>query len=373
MTKLLSMTEKMSSRKRNISNVDFDPPPLRRKLADRAELSSDTQPAPGSSLSNSPAKHKMIRIFAWNVNGIQPLITRPISSFFQAEGSPTQDKALAPLKSFLKRHNWPHILCLQEVKISPSDRATTRSIQTAIGGLEEPPETAYTAHFCLPSDKHNAKGFGGKVYGVATLIRNDYIADSVSKVKEVNWDLEGRVLITEAISKLAVINVYAVNGTENPYQDPITGHITGTRHDRKLAFHEYLLKTCQQYEANGWRVVLAGDMNISRTRLDSHPYLRNNPRHVKNRKDFNDKFFDDAGGLRAIDSFRVLHGDAPRYTYHPPGRPWGSGCDRVDLIVISRSLRENLIEADILDSRQERGHSDHVPLYISLKDPLTEG
>jgi exonuclease III len=114
------------------------------------------------------------------------------------------------------------------------------------------------------------------------LIRNDYLASGVNKVKKVDWDHKGRVLITESALKLAVISVYAVNGTDNPYKDPTTAQLNGTRHDRKLTFHKLLLETCQQYEADGWCVVLAGDKNISRTRFDSHPYLRTTPQHVKN-------------------------------------------------------------------------------------------
>jgi hypothetical protein len=157
---------KMSRRKRRTSDLDYSPP-LRRKLADLTDTSSIEHSTSGSILPTSTGPHKALCIFSWNVNGIQPLLRRPISAFFPSKGNPAQKKPLSPLKSFLERHGWPQILCLQEVKITPSDTGTVRSIQAAIEGRDESPETACTAFFCLPSNRYNAKGFGGKIYGVA--------------------------------------------------------------------------------------------------------------------------------------------------------------------------------------------------------------
>ncbi|KAI9797345.1 MAG: hypothetical protein M1833_005524 [Piccolia ochrophora] len=305
------------------------------------------------------------RVFSWNVNGIGPVIQRPITAFFDNKSGQT-----TPLRSFLKRHKWPDILCLQEIKINSSDKATQRVLEKAVNnsvpGTDEP---RYVVRFSLPRDKYNARGFGGKVYGVATIIRDDLWSES-SSCREVDWDLEGRVLVLETRSKLAVFNIYAVNGTENPYRDPETGAITGTRHDRKRQFHAALLKECQTLERAGFRLIVAGDMNIAREQQDGHPNLRTGHQHVTNRADFNRKFFDDGDGLRALDSFRYVHGNEKRYTYHPRGREWGSSCDRVDLILLSRDFETVgalIVGANICDSPQERGPSDHVPLYVALE------
>jgi exonuclease III len=91
--------------------------------------------------------------------------------------------------------------------------------------------------------------------------------------------------------------------------------------------------------------------------------------HVKNRADFNDKFFTNPKGMCGIDVFRHMHGIQKKFTYHSRGRAWGESCDRVDLIIVSRSLVEDVdavVATDICDSAMERGHSDHVPLWISL-------
>ena len=125
------------------------------------------------------------------------------------------------------------------------------------------------AHFCLLRDKYNATGFGGKAYGVCTLVLRDVEGVTFNSV---DWDPEGRLLLTELPSLgVVVFNIYAVNGTTNDYTDPSTGKVVGDRHDRKRAFHSLLVKEVKGYEEQGWGVVVAGDINISRTKIDSFP------------------------------------------------------------------------------------------------------
>ncbi|KAI9781576.1 MAG: hypothetical protein M1816_002249 [Peltula sp. TS41687] len=304
-------------------------------------------------------------VFSWNVNGIEPLIQRPITAYFGSRSGSDSS-----LRTFLRRHTWPEVLCLQEVKIKPSDIATQRAVEAAANSFKKSEhEPGYLIRFCLPQDKHNAGGFGGKLYGVTTLIRMDVWQD-VKRCRTVDWDREGRVLVLETKSKLAILNIYAVNGTDRPYKDPDTGAQNGTRHHRKLQFHRLLLDECLGLEKAGFRVIIAGDMNIARGVLDGHPNLRTQPhQHVLNRADFNEKFFTSGRGLQAIDAFRHIYGDRRKFTYYPRNKDWGTSCDRVDLFIVSKELVEApglLLEADILDSPQERSTSDHVPLYITL-------
>ena len=149
-----------------------------------------------------------LRIYSWNVNGIHPFLQPTLASFYQA-GPKSQSSApiTTSLRNFLQRHNWPQILCLQEVKIARKDDATRRAMERAVNlcrsGADHGPE--YVVRFSLPRDKFNATGFGGKVYGVATIIRQDFFDTEVTDIREVDWDLEGRVLIVETRSKLAII------------------------------------------------------------------------------------------------------------------------------------------------------------------------
>ena len=346
----------LSSSIRSIS-----PPALRRKLTQASEhvVTSTRLPCATRKDGTDNANERLFRVFSWNVNGIGPLLQKQLVF---------QSTAVSPLRLFLRRHRWPQILCLQEVKIKSNDTATQRALERAANEGNGPEEPTYTAHFSLPRDKYNATAFGGKIHGVATLVR-DNAATTIRVTRRPDWDLEGRVLIHELENQLVIINGYWVNGTANPYRDPVDGHITGTRHDHKLGFHRRMLEETLRLEAVGYHVVLIGDMNIARSEIDGHPKLRTVPaQHVKNRADFNAKFFTAAEGMRGVDIFRHLHGQEKKYTYHPRGTPWGESCDRVDLIVVSRSLvdADLVVATDILNSPEERGHSDHVPLYIAL-------
>lgn len=173
--------------------------------------------------------------------------------------------------------------------------------------------------------------------------------------------------------RLAVVNVYAVNGTESPYRDPVTGAVKGTRHHFKRSFHSRLVEECKRLEDAGLRVVVGGDVNIARGAIDGFPGIRLGDEHVRNRRDFNEKFFDGEEGLRAVDAWREMRGGERKYTYYPPRRAWGSSCDRVDMFILSRALvgaghgqEGTLREVEIWDSVLERGSSDHVPLSVGL-------
>ncbi|KAK5685071.1 hypothetical protein LTS10_003146 [Elasticomyces elasticus] len=350
----------------------ISPPPLkRRKLSESQTLISQDS---GSRLT----------LFSHNVNGIAPYLQSSITSFFKpSRGSEAEQLVpTASLRDSLRRHNFPSLLFLQEIKINPDDGATIRALEKAVASAGESDGPGYIVHLCLPSDKYNARGFGRKVYGVASIIRKDWYDKHVERVRSVSWDVEGRLSVIEVKDigprPLAIYNIYAVNGTENKYRDPGNGDVAGTRHDRKLQVHRLLQAECRALEADGIDVVLAGDLNIARTTLDGHPNLRTFPhRHCVNRADFEDRFFAEpkvatkgeetpSGGLGMIDTFRFLHPTTRAYSYYPRGKVFGESCDRVDMILVSRSLSKFVAEAGILETQAERGPSDHVPLYVTL-------
>jgi exonuclease III len=396
------------------------------------------------------------------------------------------------------------VLFLQELKIRQGDAKTLAVLLAALNtplhaGDVLTDDRTYTLDVVLPRDRYNARGFGGRLYGVGTVLRTDFARERVARVRDVPWDLEGRVSVVElkgetaqdddndnhpnqpdtqtkspnatsspptvtptttatpppnkyrttASQPLALLNVYAVNGTAALYLDPATGRPNHnhshpqTRHDHKRAFHTRLRDECLALQARGFAVVVAGDLNVARSAWDGYPNLRTWPsEHVVNRADFNARFFGrgdceragvalrdlprydgdsggkgggrdgDAGGERvdgaegkqdrdwgesgpgggtgtigerkegreacldAVDVFRALHGAERRYTYYPRTREWGTSCDRVDMVFVSRALWEagRVLGTGILDTPQERGLSDHVPLWveIALDEPVEQ-
>jgi len=344
-----------------------------------------------------------LTVYSWNVNGIQPILQRPITAFFRSQQleKPHDGNLKASLRDFLRRHNWPSLLFLQEVKISPDDTSSIRSLEKAVRAdpRNSTGEPDYVAHLCLPSDKHNARGFGRRVYGVCSIIRTDFAEKYVARVRPVEWDTEGRYLVTETRAvdgkpKLALFNVYMVNGTDNAYRNPLTGEMAGTRHDRKLQAHKLLAAECRDLQVEGFGIVIAGDINIARTALDGFPHLRTFPRqHCINRADFEARFLSrpsasvsdldstptaeanaepapdeksEDAALGMIDTFRHLHLDKKGYTYYPRGKAFGESCDRVDMVIVSDSLEHYIAEAGMHETLGDRGPSDHVPLYARL-------
>ena len=348
----------------------ISPPPRRRHKATKPFSTADVVAEAG----------ERFQIVSWNVNGVSQFLetdTPKITTYFAASSSSSrattdnEPRIHNVLRKFLQRHAWPQVLCLQEVKINAKDSFTKKALEKAAnnGAKDEDGGPAYTAHFSLARDQYNAKGFGGKVYGVCTVIHTSLLPFSTTR--EVDWDFEGRVLITDFPElKLAVVNGYWVNGTTSPYRSPQTGAQIGTRHDRKREFHSLMLTEAKSYETKEWQIVLIGDMNIAPSVIDGHPNLRGGYEHTRNRKDFNQKFLSwEHDGLKGIDTFRYLHGSLRKYTYHGEGAErWGENCDRVDLGIVSRSLvqRGALVGAEIWDTVKERGGSDHVPLSIVL-------
>ncbi len=363
-------------KQRSPPGQEVSPPPLKRRRLSSTPLASQLPPPiqliPPSRTSS--ALIETLLIYSWNINGVQsflPPTTPPITKFFAPSSRPKNKLCQPSLRACLRRWGWPHVVFLQEVKISPSDTQTPDLLRRAINpprdAVGEPVTTShcYDADFCLPRDRYNATGFGGRVYGVCTLIRQDIAPDA--KIKTVDWDLEGRVQIVELPSSgLVLFNIYAVNGTTNDYRDSDTGKVIGNRHDRKKAFHSLLANHVRHYEQNGWHVIIAGDINISRTSIDSFPQLRMGADHVANRADFEEKFIK---GLGMLDTFRLLHGERRKYSYRPRIKPWGAGGDRVDMILATKGLKEAVKGADVLDSELERGPSDHVPLFLEIQVP----
>lgn len=359
---------------------EISPPPLKRQ-----RVMPTAKEAPQAQSDN------ILRIFGWNVNGISPFIQRPITSFFASD---TANKAQpqASLRDFLRRQDFPTILFLQEVKISPSDTASQNAVLRAIKRDTSEPETNpdYVAHFCLPHDDHNATGFGRKVYGVCSIVRKDFADEHVERMRTVDWDVEGRFSVIETkasidMPKLAIFNVYMVNGTNNPYKDSRTGVVTGTRHTRKLTVHSLLQAEIRRLEDKGYHAIIAGDINIAVATIDGHPNLRTYPhQHVLNRQDFTRRFLDkpkdkktESGHSKAsgekndvsldmMDTFRSLHPDKKGYSYYPRGKTFGDSCDRVDMVLCSRSLAHRCTKAGMLATPADRGTSDHVPIYAAF-------
>jgi exonuclease III len=199
------------------------------------ELPSRSSSPPGAAGKDILEGETRFEILSWNVNGISHLLpqTQPnIKSSFRKTlkeeapelGSEDEQESVggeAPLTKFLRRHKSPQMVCLQEVKISSKNGGVGNAVERAANAGGGP---GYKAWFELPSDRFNATAWGGKLYGVCTLVRDDVMQECARmETRGVDWDDEGRVLVTEPEfggnsekergkkNKLAVINGYWPN------------------------------------------------------------------------------------------------------------------------------------------------------------------
>ncbi|PSS05424.1 hypothetical protein PHLCEN_2v3913 [Hermanssonia centrifuga] len=165
----------------------------------------------------------------------------------------------------------------------------------------------------------------------------------------------------------ALVNVYALNGSEYMWKDPAGNGLPKTRNERKREFNRLLLKECQDMQSRGLRIVLIGDFNISLAKPDCFPRLRTEYPHALARKEFNEKFMP---GANVVDIFRHLHGDKRSFSWFAKGKPQGQDCARVDYALVERTLVDRVAGIEYLEDPKERAHSDHAPVLLTLLNML---
>jgi hypothetical protein len=188
-------------------NGGISPPLTKHQKTTRTAPNLDS-PLPATSSSFSA---DALRIFSWNINGIEPILQKSIA-----------------------------MLLLQEVKITSRDIKTPDAVRTAINissTTMSHNDPAYEAHSTLPSNLHNARGLNGngKIYGVCSILQCDLRNERGTSTRTVDWNNGGRVSLVELESthhKLATFNIYAANSTDYAYRDLTTDAVRGVRHNR---------------------------------------------------------------------------------------------------------------------------------------------
>jgi exodeoxyribonuclease-3 len=255
----------------------------------------------------------------------------------------TLSRRLPDLPGALPSLGDPDVLCLQELRIRAEDTADVAALERALPG--------YTCHHSLPRDPHNVTYRGGRAYGVATFVRGRGTATGEVPA----WDREGRIVVSQ-LPGLSIINLYAVNGTSKAYFDE-TGAPSGDRHAFKRRVQAQVMNLAVALRAQGG-VVIAGDWNVSRTKLDTYPRLRTEGPHAQARAELNERL--EATGF--VDIWRHLHPEERGYTWFNP-RARGLDAARVDYIVVSPDLVPR-VNAATLHARH--AWSDHVPISLEL-------
>jgi exodeoxyribonuclease III len=262
-----------------------------------------------------------MKIVAWNIENALP--------------------RLSLLPEIVRALGDPDVLCLQEVRIRAKDAEAVAALGHALPG--------YRCHHSLARDARNVTFRGGRMYGVATYVRGRWRAE----VPE--WDLEGRVVVVRKRG-LAVVNVYAVNGTSKPYFDA-NGRVSGDRHQLKRRFQSKIMDLGAQLRREGG-VIIAGDWNVSRTKQDTYPRLRTEEPHASARAELNARIAEDG----FVDIWRERNPETRAYTWFNK-RSRGLDAARVDYILVSDDLVPRVRGAEILDLLP---WSDHAPITVEI-------
>ncbi len=248
---------------------------------------------------------------------------------------------LARLPASVEELGAPDVLCLQELRIRSQDADSVRALETALPG--------YRCHYSLVRDARNVTFRGGRMYGVATFVRGRWRGE----VPE--WDLEGRVVVVRKAG-LAIVNVYAVNGTSKPWYDA-NGRVAGDRHALKRRFQSRVMDLARALRRDGG-VILAGDWNVSRTKQDTYPRLRTEEPHATARAELNKRI----EAERFVDIWRERNPEKRGYTWFNK-RSRGLDAARVDYILVSDDLVPRVRDAEILEPRPP---SDHAPITVEI-------
>ncbi|MBI5480868.1 MAG: exodeoxyribonuclease III [Deltaproteobacteria bacterium] len=247
-----------------------------------------------------------MKIATWNVNGIRA--------------------RSAQVAEWLERDR-PDVVCLQELK------ATVAQVPVTLAGRQD--------YWCR---WHGA----GPYSGVALLLRKERFPDA-PEFGHPDFDFETRV-VTAAAGELTLASIYVPNG--------------GKDYAAKLKFLGDLDRWVAAAHDRGARLVLCGDVNVTRTDLDVHPKERR-PDAIGQKPDERE-LLEGVLGRGLVDVGRTLDPENPSlFTWWPPWRQmrqrnigW-----RIDYVLASADVaagaRASRVQADY-------GTSDHAPVVATF-------
>ena len=248
-----------------------------------------------------------MKIATWNVNGIRA--------------------REAQLLEWIERER-PDVVCLQELK------STVSQVPASLCELQ-----GYRCYW------HGAKAYSG----VGLHIRRDAFLEEPNFLHP-TFDYETRV-VTARMNDIIFVSVYVPNG--------------GKDFPAKMQFLREMERYVAEVHASGARMVLCGDINITRTERDVHPKERN-PALVGQRpeeREMLERIL--AQGL--VDVGRALDPDNENlFTWWAPWRKmrernigW-----RLDYIMASESLAATASQCSVY---REVGTSDHAPVIATFE------
>jgi exodeoxyribonuclease-3 len=276
-----------------------------------------------------------MKLISFNVNGIRAITGK------SKNGEKSGDVNNNVLTALIEEQA-PDVLCFQEIKTqSAADLAWLK---------------AYFPYVYISVAQK--KGYSG----VALLSKtepewmtegfDEFDEEIIGEYKEREFSQEGRIL-TAKFPTCIVVTVYTPNSQPEL-----------ARLDERVAWESvlrmYLLQLQQSYECP---VILCGDLNCAHKEIDLK-----NPKTNKKSPGFSAEERQELQSMidmGFVDSFRSLHPDTVKYSYFSNfanSRARNVGW-RIDYFLVSSSIRESIVGADILT---DYFGSDHCPIVLQI-------
>ena len=253
-----------------------------------------------------------MKIISYNVNGIRAAISKGF------------------IKWLIKED--PDIICLQEIKALKE--------QLDLDLFEK---SGYPYNYWFSANK---KGYSGVAIISKTKPNNIAYGTGIESM-----DFEGRNIRAD-FNDFSVMSLYLPSGTNI------------TRLEHKLEYMNMFQNYIDNLKSSISKLVIVGDFNICHKAIDIHNPVRN--KNVSGFLPVERKWIENFINSGFIDSFRYKNKSPNRYSwwsYRSNSRSNNKGW-RIDYAMVSKNLKDNIIEADILDSIV---HSDHCPISVTLK------
>ncbi|HEX6883176.1 MAG TPA: exodeoxyribonuclease III [Planctomycetota bacterium] len=201
---------------------------------------------------------------------------------------------------------------------------------------------------------------GQKTYNGVAILARERIEDVRAGLGDARFDGEARVL-TAQVGEWLVASVYAINGQE-------VGH---ARYHDKLAWYAALRAYLAERFPLAEKVVVGGDLNVTRDDLDVH-----DPRAWHERILCSAREREALAGLLGLgleDGLRHFHPEGRVYTwwdYYTRAFERGNKGLRIDYLLFSPRAQEacTAVEVD-LAARAGPRPSDHAPVVATLEGP----
>ena len=261
----------------------------------------------------------MIKIIAWNVNGIRALVKK------------------VNINNFLKLYK-PHIFCMSETKLSCPDQIHKANLKTLIDGYK----------YRYYSTCISKKGYSG-----TAIFSKKKPLNVLYGINNTEYDQEGRVITLE-FKDYFLLHVYTPNSGQ------ALERLKYRTKKWDIEFKKYCLNL--QKKKN---IIICGDLNVVNLDIDIHN-TKNKNKSAGFTPEERNSFKLMLKENKLIDTFRYFYPDIKHkysyWTYMRQAREKNKGW-RIDYFLTNEKFINKIKKSEIIDTQTG---SDHAPILLEI-------